>query len=295
MESIFVSIASYKDSDINSTILDCFERASHPERVWVGLFLQDEERVTEDFKLWLEGFKWKSQIILKTSTTALGCGWARNVILNELYNDSDYFLCIDSHSRFINDWDDKYIKLYSNIPTFGVISVFPLPYEFGQTYEDYTIHDMVPNIYIPNAPVWDEDFRTPHCIYPVNELYKKVITISGGNLFGPGSMVEVLKLPNWEYNPTFEQEIYSFLLFKAGYDIYATNQNIIFHKYAHKDETPYRERVHVNHSNYINDFVSKLKTHGESKRTHYLWLSEYYKVCDECTKIKENEENLRIG
>lgn len=285
MESIFVSIASYKDSDINNTISDCFKRASHPERVWVGLFLQDTNQITDDFKLWMDGFKWGTHIILKTAEKSLGCGWARNIILNELYNGSDYFLCVDSHSRFLNDWDSKYIQLHSELPTKGVISVFPQRFEFNQSYLEYTETDIPPQIYYPNAPVWTYEFEKPHCMRSATKRYEKVISLSGGNLFGRGEIVDVIKLDEWVFDSTKEQEIYSLLLFKSGYDVYATKDSVIFHKYIQKDDT-YREFNNPN-VNTISDFVNELKNYGGSERTHFLWLSEYFKDCDECLKTKK--------
>jgi len=296
MESIFVSIASYNDSDINMTINDCFQRASNPERVWVGVLLQESnKRVIDDFQLWLESFKWKSNVILKTHHKALGCGGARNIIMNELYNDSDYFWCIDSHSRFLQNWDTEYISLYKELPAKGVISVFPLPYEFGQPYEEYALNDVPPSIYIPNAPVWTNDFNDPQCKIPVTSKFEKVITISGGNLFGSGDIVDVIKVGDWKFHSQRDQEVYSLLLYKAGYDVFATNKSFIFHKYVHSYEATngfYRELPNVNIPNYIDDFIGELVDYGIEERSYLMWLSEYYKACDECRKLKLNEKPI---
>jgi hypothetical protein len=42
--SIFVSIASYRDSECQHTLADLFARAAHPDRVFVGLVWQCDDR-----------------------------------------------------------------------------------------------------------------------------------------------------------------------------------------------------------------------------------------------------------
>ena len=37
--------------------------------------------------------------------SANGAGYARNIIQKQLYKNEDYFIQIDSHSRFSNKWD----------------------------------------------------------------------------------------------------------------------------------------------------------------------------------------------
>ena len=42
-ESIFVSVASYRDPEIAKTVARAFERAADPDRVFFGIFQQNDE------------------------------------------------------------------------------------------------------------------------------------------------------------------------------------------------------------------------------------------------------------
>ena len=290
-EKIFVSIASYRDIDVINTIEDLFSRANLPNRIMVGLFLQDTkeeiDRITQllNTKTYIKNINLKSIIY----SEAKGCGWARNRILKELFANEDYFLCVDSHSRFLNNWDTEYINQLEKLPNKTVISVFPQSFEFNETYEEYSKRGIT-TIYTPNAPTWTIDFKQPHCQRIPENAFEKIITISGGNLFGKGEIVDILKVDKY-YNPTMEQEIYSLLLFKSGYDIYAIRKNIIWHKYNINtiENKSYRELCDWPKFLPIMDFVGDLKDFGGNERSYLLWLSEVYKDCDSCYKIKNKK------
>jgi hypothetical protein len=283
-KTIFVSIASYKDFDVVNTIIDCFNKANNPNNVFIGVCLQDTEveqkRITDLINNHLFYLNVKFMQIL--ASDAQGCGWARNLIMENLYNNEDYFLCVDSHSRFLIGWDDEYINQLSEIPSKGVISVFPQIFEFNETYDVYSKRN-VATIYTSNAPTWTPEFIPPHCMRHPIDGYEKVMNISGGNLFGSGEIVNILKV-NEYYNPTKEQEIYSLLLFKSGYDVFAIRKNIIWHKYIPNYNSSYRELCNWSKFNPNMDFVTGLKDYGGTERTTLEWVNEVYKECTTCKK-----------
>ena len=282
-KTIFVSIASYRDIDVTNTIEDLFSKANNPNDIYVGLYLQDTSDERGRIWNWLQTKSYYQNIkfILAPYEEAKGCGWSRNIILEKLYNNEDYFLCVDSHSRFLINWDTEYINKLNNLPSKGVISVFPQAFEFEENYEIYSKRS-VPTIYYPNAPIWSSDFKG-HCQRAATLEYEKVIQISGGNLFGPGEICNILKV-NEYYNPSQEQEIYSLLLFKSGYDIYAISKNIVWHKYIENVSTAYRKIATWGHFNPIKDFIIGLENYGGTERTTTQWLTEVYKECSFCEK-----------
>ena len=283
-KTIFVSIASYKDFDVINTIIDCFNKANNPNNIFVGVCLQDTEvelkRITD--LIGNHPFYLNVKFMQILASDAQGCGWARNLIMKNLYNNEDYFLCVDSHSRFLIGWDDEYINQLSGIPSKGVISVFPQIFEFNETYDVYSKRN-VATIYTSNAPTWTPEFIYPHCMRHPIDSYEKVMNISGGNLFGSGEIVNILKV-NEYYNPTKEQEIYSLLLFKSGYDIFAIKKNIIWHKYILNSNNSYRELCNWSKFNPNMDFVTGLKDYGGTERTTLEWVNEVYKECTTCKK-----------
>tara|TARA_R110000796_G_scaffold16331_2_gene50858 strand:+ start:6349 stop:7218 length:870 start_codon:yes stop_codon:yes gene_type:complete len=284
-DTILVSIASYKDSDVINTIIDLYDKAERPDRVYVGLFLQDTEQ--EIFKIcsFFSKFIFKKNLKIKTIffEDAKGCGWARNVILKELYDKEDYFMCIDSHSRFLKKWDLIYINTYREAPKNAVISAFPQSFDFSETYEQYSERTLT-TIYTPNALPWTNDFHHPHCQKATTEKYEKVMSISGGNIFGDSRLATALTLDDYTFVHNKEQEIYSLLIYLNGLDIYATPQNIVWHKYV--VGVSYRDIFSPNKVKYNLDFITELKN-KENKRTVNDWVSLIQKDCDECKKTKQ--------
>ena len=284
-DKILVSIASYKDSDVINTIIDLYDKAERPDRVYVGLFLQDTDQEILRILDFFSNFLFKKNLKIKTIPfkDAKGCGWARNVILRELYGHEDYFMCVDSHSRFLKKWDLIYIDTYKEAPENAVISAFPQSFDFVETYEQYTRRNLA-TIYTPNALPWTNDFNHPHCQKTPTEKYEKVMSISGGNIFGDSRLAKAITLDDYSFVHNKEQEIYSLLIYLYGLDIYAIPQNVVWHKYT--VEESYRDLFNPKQIKYNTDFISSLKT-KETNRTIKSWIDLIQKDCDECKKTKQ--------
>lgn len=283
--SILVSIASYKDVDVVNTIIDLYKRAEFPSRVFVGLFLQDTPEEISRICGYFSNFPYKENLKIKTISfeEAKGCGWARNIILKELYDNEDYFMCVDSHSRFLKKWDSVYIEAYKRAPANSVISAFPQSFDFDETYEQYSRRSIT-TIYTPNALPWTNDFRHPHCQKPTTEAYEKVMSISGGNIFGDTKLAKAITLEDYSFVHNKEQEIYSLLIYLYGLDIYAIPQNVVWHKYIVQDS--YRDIFSPNQIKYNTDFLTSLKT-KETHRTVKDWVELIQRDCDACKKTKQ--------
>jgi len=98
--TIFVSIAAYRDPELIPTIRDCIARARWPDELRFGVCWQHgagEERppALPGRKLRLLDVPWHQ---------SQGACWARAEIM-KLYAGEDYFLQLDSHHRFAQDWD----------------------------------------------------------------------------------------------------------------------------------------------------------------------------------------------
>jgi len=274
MKTIFVSVASYTDPEFENTLTDCIHKAKHPERVFIGLFLQDKQSIIDNYLIKLSNSNIRTLTCLPEE--AQGCGWARNTIMQKLYNKEDYFLLVDSHTRFAQDWDEQYITLLDNAPSKSVLSAFPRHYDLQETYEVYSKRDK-PTIYVPNDIPFVGNFIGPHKQKLAEKSYEKVMNISGGNTFGPGSIVEGLTVPDFNFYGHQEQEIYSILLYKCGYDIYAVNKNLIWHKYFTHGIDNYR-KVYTEKTVKEN-FWPKLKHYGCNKRSADSWVDEYKIYC----------------
>jgi Glycosyltransferase (GlcNAc) len=281
--SILVSIASYKDVDVINTIVDLYDKAEFPYRVSVALFLQDTPEEISRICFFFSNFLFKANIKIKTIPfeEAKGCGWARNIILKELYDDEDYFMCVDSHSRFLKKWDSVYIDIHKQAPVNSVISAFPQPFDFNETYEQYSKRNIT-TIYTPDKLPLTNDFT--YCQKPTTERYENVMSISGGNIFGDSKLPKAITLDDYTFLHNKEQEVYSLLIYLYGLDIYAVPQNIVWHKYIVNDS--YRELFSPKQIKYNTDFINTLKT-KETNRTVKGWVDLIQRDCDECKKTKQ--------
>lgn len=101
--SIFVSIAAYRDPELIPTLLDCVRRARYKADLRFGVCWQHagDEPAPPDLgvKLRLIDVPWRQ---------SRGACWARAEIM-KLYDNEDYYLQLDSHHRFVQDWDARLI------------------------------------------------------------------------------------------------------------------------------------------------------------------------------------------
>lgn len=108
MKKIFVMVPSLFDRDIQKTVEDCLLKATYPERITFGISLQGVTEVNFD------NIKNEKRIIVLDKNIVYGIGKTR-YHLQQLYNNEDYILSIDCHTRFCLGWDEKLIFEYEKI------------------------------------------------------------------------------------------------------------------------------------------------------------------------------------
>jgi hypothetical protein len=114
---IFVQIASYRDSQLLTTIKNMLENAKKPKNLVLGIARQYSE--TDGFDNLDEFRKDKRFKILDIPyQEAKGVCWARHQV-QQLYSGESYTLQIDSHMRFVKDWDDILIKMIKGLQKDG--------------------------------------------------------------------------------------------------------------------------------------------------------------------------------
>jgi hypothetical protein len=115
MSTIFISIASYKDDELIHTIKDILANAQHPDNLRFGICFQDDNIHKLDEYVNDKRFK----IINIHYSETKGCCWARSIIQN-LYNNETYTLQLDSHHRFVKNWDTILIDMFLDLKKDGV-------------------------------------------------------------------------------------------------------------------------------------------------------------------------------
>lgn len=120
LETIFVAVASYRDWQCSRTVESAFVRASHPERLRVGVVDQIHFGTDESCSKPPKGSceenpiqpicRYKDQIDFLTLDAALSVGpvFARH-LGHRLYRGEYFAVQSDAHVEFVQGWDDEII------------------------------------------------------------------------------------------------------------------------------------------------------------------------------------------
>jgi len=116
--TIFVSIPSYRDSECPLTLKDLFLKSAEPEKVHVGICLQHNLQNENDLKTFKLLQALPQELHLRQEQIRVKeLDWkeARGPCLarywtQKLFRDEAYYLQLDSHTRFVEEWDEKLIK-----------------------------------------------------------------------------------------------------------------------------------------------------------------------------------------
>ena len=113
MKSIYVEIASLEDTELANTVIDISEKCSGKYNITVGIYLVSSDDFLKElapkFKD-IENILWYIKHDPVTINT-LGITKGRKSALG-MYNEQDYVLQIDSHTKFEQDWDEKVVAYY---------------------------------------------------------------------------------------------------------------------------------------------------------------------------------------
>jgi hypothetical protein len=218
-KTIFVSVASYCDSRVVDTLVSIYSEALNHNRVFVGLHLQDTQEVYDEL-LKYDFPNLRIKFTLKEN--AQGVVWARNKIKEELYNNEDYFLQIDSHSRVKKNWDNILINQYENIDEDKVIiSTYPNHFDMPDYEKKYL--NIPYNTPLRISKFISDDPTDNRCVaenLPSLEDYQVIENkwVAAGFLFTTREWLEEVKLPD-EMRFNGEEDHLTFLSYLKGWNI----------------------------------------------------------------------------
>jgi len=138
--TIFVSIAAYREQRGPRTIAGLFEKAAHPERIFVGLYQQWDPALDPDgtnFDAYCgAGAKTAgrhplcdhqaqvSKVELHWTASEGPCVARANA--EAMYTGQDFAMQIDSHSTFVEGWDEMLLRMWRQTKNeFAVLSGYP--------------------------------------------------------------------------------------------------------------------------------------------------------------------------
>ena len=246
---IFVSIASYRDTECSDTIESIFSKAKYPNRIYVGVCEQNKESEYSESCLKSSNLPkgnsntsnteetnvkdlYKSHIsVYKLDyTEAKGPTYAR-YFCSTLWNGQQYYLQIDSHMQFEQDWDETLINMYNEAKQSPnskvVLSAYPPSIEQMNTV-GVPIMDNY-KVGTNGLPIFYAGFQTDNLDKPIKN---KLPVVAAGFLFTESSF-----LYSVPYDPYLaglfqgEETLLSVRLYTNGYDSYAPNKKIVSHHY----------------------------------------------------------------
>ena len=242
LPTIFVSLAAYRDALLSTTVINAQQRAKHPERIVFGIFDQSFHKET----FYLEDMFFKEQIryLRIDPEYSRGACWARSVA-QSLMQDEDYFLQVDSHSLFDQDWDETLVSTITELEQYHpkpVISVYPHSFTEDKEQDNkfYKGRNEGTCVSLVNA---DETyFKDDHQYILARAVHRNEIPspchgflISAGFLFGPRTMVQDVPYDPHMYFQGEEPSL-ALRLFTHGYNIFYVNNCPIYHLYDRKDK-----------------------------------------------------------
>ena len=234
-DAIFVSIASYRDPVCTSTLKSMFENASNPTLVFAGICQQNKEDEDEDCQLDNEN-NCNIRTIRIPHYEAKGPTFARHLCAT-LWNGEEYFMQIDSHTKFVKDWDIKCINMLKDIIISG-LSKKPILSHYPREITDHNNFKESDRMQVPRMckAFWNNrdmiSFMGAEMINTNNKPYMTPY-IAGGMIFAHSNyLTEVPYDPNLPYLFVGEEILHSIRAYTHGWDIFTPTENIVFHEYT---------------------------------------------------------------
>lgn len=238
MAKIFVSIASYRDPQLVPTLKDLISKAKNPEDLRFSIAWQHSlEDVWDNLEEFEEDPRFN--IIDIPYNESNGACWARSV-LQQNYNGEEYYLQLDSHHRFIENWDIECIKMIEQLREAGhekplltsyIPSFNPENDPTERTQEPWW---MTFDRFIPEGAV----FFLPATIPGWKEMTKPVPSRFLSAHF-------IFTLGKWCQEVPYDPELYfhgeeislAARSYTWGYDLFHPHKIVAWHEYTRKGRT----------------------------------------------------------
>jgi len=236
---IFVSIASYQDPLLANTILDAFNNASNKNSLVFGICDQSKDSLD------LGHFQFSDQIRYEHVDTIFSKGpcWARARI-QELHQDEEYYLQIDSHSLFDEAWDKKLINALNELKTLGrhsfyhkkpFLTGYPRAFELNAETNLFEKDDddkkVMPIAYRKDSLFMKDKFSRQIGLRTSQEKFSHGFLLAAGFIFSDASMIK--EVPYDQYYYFYGEELSLMLrLFTHGYSAFHMADLPIFHLYS---------------------------------------------------------------
>eukprot|EP00760_Papus_ankaliazontas_P010630 PhM_4_TR14387/c0_g1_i1/m.60982 len=246
--TIFVNIASYRDHECSDTILDLFARADDPENIFVGVVQQHAE---EDGECLAENripphIMAHVNVFRQRPTDALGPADARQQAHSRFFSQQEFYLMIDSHTRFKKHWDSELkrmlalAKRQSNSGK-AILSHYPEGYhnspahvvsaELAARSSSYALNTtsvMCYGFFVEGCRL----IRFTSGVIPATPQPMLSRFLAAGMMFTEANLFNDVPLdPNLPYLFDGEEMLLTIRSWTFGWDIFSPSHSVLFHRY----------------------------------------------------------------
>jgi hypothetical protein len=243
LKSVFIQIPSYNDLELAKTVADGIRSCSSNSRLHFGI----ANCVMEDAEIKYPICKSPHKITMRTSIAPNGIGAGEGrYTANSFYDGEDYYLQIDAHMRFKQNWDiglissiDEYVNIGIEKP---LLSMYPASYWYDKSMVEMrdTNNSLTKIAFIEKL----EDFKIanfPHQT-AVGSLYECGYTpsVSGAAIFSIGDLSSVK--PNRKIAFWGEEFLTAARAFTHGFTPVIPNGSYLYHLYFDSSATIERNK-----------------------------------------------------
>lgn len=216
---IFISIASYKDSDLLATIASLNDNADNPDQLRIVVLNQlvvDEYRQYTPYT--------NVEMFYIDPSKSRGVCWARSII-QSMVRDEKYYMQIDAHMKFAKGWDTKMIQyLQMANSQKPVLTYYPPGFERDWA-GDYVVKNIIRGVGSGAVSSINQILNKPERLLPIPS-----ITSAAGYLFAPIKFVHDIPIdPKIFWN--YEETDITLRGYTHGWDFFASPEPLIWHKY----------------------------------------------------------------
>lgn len=249
---IFCSVASYRDKQCPLTVSNMIATARYPENLVICICQQNNNDVDIDCIKDYENVKNATiKIIRLTDKQAQGPCWARFLIQQE-WQGEEYFLQIDSHMRFVQDWDVKCLNDLYQLPEKSCLTNYVSNFDLETGESDQT-NPLRGPLKIVNHETTDDGFFRVNSDYTSN--INKPLLAYGWSACFSFSKSNILHDAPYDAHAHFlffgeEMDIWA-RLFTNGWMVYAPSEPICFTNFDRSYRPTFWENPDQNATEYL--------------------------------------------
>lgn len=237
---IFISIISYRDPLLMSTVMSAYNNARYKQQLVFGIV--DQAYPGEFFTPKALSYDGQIRYLRVDPEYARGACWARNSA-QTMWNGEDYFMQIDSHTLFDADWDEILINAYQDLKQYHekpVITAYPHSFSAVDdninNLKKYKYNGLLTLVVDAPGTFKRDSYVSTHARVLGRRDPVHGFLLSANCLFAQGTVCEEVPYDPYLYFSGEEHSL-ALRLWTHGYNIFHVPQIPVYHHYGRSYRT----------------------------------------------------------